>query len=451
MERPDLHLKLSELTKEIERAVVGSFANRTFWVIADVSNHVFKFSTSVHYFDLVEKDKNSSALSAKMACRAWGNASVKIANFEKVTGQRFENNINILVLVSVGFKAAYGLQLQLLDIDSTYTLGHFEKQRTATLERLVAANPESIRRVGTLYITRNKELKFRRVLQKIALITSNTSAGYQDFMHTLETNTLGYRYAVTTYFTLVQGEANAKSFVRKLIEIYKSGKEFDAVVIIRGGGAQSDFLLFDNYELSRAIAKFPIPVVTGIGHHKNETISDLMAHTSTNTPTKAAELLIAHNRAFEETVLNAQKQIIIRTQKTFLQHSNKLNALKSDLASDVFGVLQGHQRKLLSLSASISAFPRMTLMGKHRALTSIATGLAPNVQALIQVRRTTLDHYLSLINTMSPQNILNKGFAILKVKNKIINNADQLEIGTELSIQMSTEEITSIVTSKRTI
>jgi exodeoxyribonuclease VII large subunit len=451
MERADVHLKLSELTKEIQKAVEGSFARRTFWVIADVSNHVFKFGTSVHYFDLVEKDKNSSALSAKMACRAWGSASVKISNFEKSTGQKFENNINVLVLVSVGFKAAYGLQLQLLDIDSSYTLGHFEKQRTATLEKLLEANPESIRKVGTLYFTRNKGLKFRSVLQKIALITSSTSAGYQDFMHTLETNTLGYRYAVSNYFTMVQGESNAKTFVRKLIEIYESGIEYDAIVIIRGGGAQSDFLMFDNYELSRAIAKFPIPVITGIGHHKNETISDLMAHTSTNTPTKAAELLIAHNRAFEEMVINAQKGIIIKTQKTFLQHSNQLNALKSHLASDVFSVLQGHQRRLLSLSASISAFPRMTLKGKYKALASIAIGMAPNANALIEARRTTLAHYSSLINSMSPQNILNKGFAILKVNNKIINSADQLEIGTELSIQMATQEITSTVNSKRTI
>jgi exodeoxyribonuclease VII large subunit len=451
MEKVDVHLKLSQLTKQIQGTIEGAFADKTFWVIADVTSHVFKLSTSVHYFDLVEKEKNSSAISAKMPCRAWGNASVKISNFEKVTGQKFENNINVLVLVSVGFKAAYGLQLHLLDIDSTYTLGHFEKQKTATLERLLSQNPQSIRRVDNVYHTKNKSLKFNSVLQRIALITSSTSAGYQDFIHTLETNALGYRYTVSDYFTLVQGEANARSFVRKLIEIYESGVPYDAVVIIRGGGAQTDFLMFDNYELSRAIAKFPIPVITGIGHHKNETISDLMAHTSTNTPTKAAELLLAHNRLFEETIINAQRHIIIKTQKTFSLHSSKLNTLKSQLASDVFGVLQAHQRRLLSLSGSISAFPRMILTGNHRALASMASSIEPNINALIQAKRTTLSHYSSLINLMSPQTILNKGFAILKINDKILSSADQVEQGMELNIQMATQEIKSIVTSKRTI
>jgi exodeoxyribonuclease VII large subunit len=451
MEPEDAHLKLSDLTREIQAIVEGAFADRTFWVIADITNHTFKFSTSVHYFDLVEKDNNSSAISAKVACRAWGNASVKISNFEKITGQKFENNINVLVLVSVGFKSAYGLQLHLLDIDSTYTLGHFEKQRAATLERLVSANPDSIRKIGNVYYTKNKSLSFGSVLQRIALITSSTSAGYQDFMHILETNSPGYRYDVSPYFTLVQGEVNTKGFVRKLIEIFESGVPYDAVVIIRGGGAQTDFLLFDNYELSRAIAKFPIPIIIGIGHHKNESISDLMAHTSTNTPTKAAELLIAHNRMFEESVLNAQKEIIIRTQKIFSWHSNKLNSLKSHLASDVFGLLQGHQRSLINLSASITAFPRMILSGHLRVLTSMAISIEPNVSALIKAEQSNLVHYTSLVNSMSPQNILNKGFAILKVNGKIVNNADQVEPGTELRIQMAAQEITSVVTSKRTI
>ncbi|WP_431244478.1 exodeoxyribonuclease VII large subunit [Flavobacterium sp. P21] len=133
----------------------------------------------------------------------------------------------------------------------------------------------------------------------MAVISASNSAGNEDFRHTLRHNDFGYSFQADDYYTVVQGDNNAKLFLNKLIEVYSSGIPYDAIIIIRGGGAQSDFLIFDNYQIGRAVAKFPIPVITGIGHQKNVSIVDLMAHTSTKTPTKAAEFIIAHNRSFE--------------------------------------------------------------------------------------------------------------------------------------------------------
>ena len=442
-------IKLSELTQSIQRTLEHSFSDHLFWVIADVTNHTFKFSSTVHYFDLVEKDSRSSAILARMSARAWGTASAKLVNFEKETGQKFENNINVLVLVSVNFSGAFGLQLNLHDIDSTYTLGHFERQRKATLDKLVNENPDFISRIGDVYITKNKQLEFHPVIQKVAVITSATSAGYQDFVHTLETNAWGYKFEVHDYFTLVQGEANASVFISKLIEIYASGLQFDAVVIIRGGGAQTDFLIFDNYLLSRAIAKFPIPIITGIGHHKNQTITDLMAHSVTNTPTKAAEFILAHNRRFEDQLIAAHKRIVIKTQQVFSLHNNNLNQQKTKLLKDVFRVLHGHQRTLMNLSGSLSAMPQLILKNRSRDLENISRTLSLRTDELFTSHRNKLAHYSSLINMINPQNLLNKGFAIVMVDGRIINNAEEVQIGSELQIQMATEELTAKVTTKK--
>jgi exodeoxyribonuclease VII large subunit len=442
-------IKLSELTLSIQRTIDGSFAEQTFWVIADVTNHTFKFSSTVHYFDLVEKDTSSSAIVARMQVRAWGNASNKISSFERETGQKFENNINVLVLVSVNFSPSYGLQLSLHDIDPIYTLGHFERERKATLANLLSLNPDFIYKVGDKYRTRNSDLQLKAVIQRIAVITSNTSAGYEDFAHSLDTNAFGYKFLVDKYYTVVQGEANAKTFIGKLIEIYQSGIKYDAIAIVRGGGAQTDFLIFNNYQLARAIAKFPIPIITGIGHHKNLTLSDLMAHTVTNTPTKVAEFILAHNRVFEDKIIHAQKQILIKTQVIFSVCSKDLNGLRAALLKDVFKLLNGHARRLMSLSGVISSSPKLILNNKGKSLKLTKSFVLLSSQSLLRKHNEKLSHFSSLVRIMSPQNILNKGFAILRVGDHIINNTINIPIGSELTIQTATEELRAAVIDKK--
>jgi exodeoxyribonuclease VII large subunit len=442
-------LKLSELTRSIQRTIESSFADQTYWVIADVTNHTFKFSSTVHYFDLVEKDRNSSAILARVQVRAWGNASNKISKFEKESGQKFENNINVLVLVSVNFSPSYGLQLSLHDIDPVYTLGHFERERKITLANLLLLNPAFIYKIGDTYRTRNADLKLRIVIQRIAVITSDTSAGYEDFTHALETNAFGYNFSVDKYYTMVQGEANARTFIGKLVEIYESKIDYDVVAIVRGGGAQTDFLIFDNYQLARAIAKFPIPILTGIGHHKNLTLSDLMAHTVTNTPTKVAEFVLAHNRVFEDKLIHAQKQILIKTQQIFSLHNSELNGIRSGLLKNVFQLLNGHGRRLMNLYGVISSSPKLILNNKKKGLALTKASVLLSSKALLSKQNDRIHHFSSLVRIMSPQNILNKGFAILKVGDRIISNSEDIPVGSALNIQMAREELLAKVITKK--
>ena len=442
-------LKLSDLTRQIKLTIDGVFGSATFWIIADISNYTYKNETNHHYFDLIEKEKLSSRIVAKIAGRAWGTAAVHISNFEKTTGQKFKNDINVLVQVSVQYHPAFGIQLNLIDIDTNFTLGQFEQLRNATLAKLVAENPSFIRKSDGRYITRNSELSFKMAIQEIAVISSATSAGYQDFEHTLLNNSFKYSFKLDLYLAKVQGEENAKPFLEKLIEVFNAKKDYDAVVIIRGGGAQSDFLLFDNYELSRAIAKFPIPVITGIGHQKNETIVDLMAHTATKTPTKVAEFIIAHNRSFEDDLIRIQKTMIIKSQQLFAYYLRELNDLKTHFLKDVLRLLNDNHRNISILSGIIKNKPGMQLSNEHKNIDNLLGSLKAFNNIFIAHEKVNLQHYQSLVNLMSPQNILNKGFAILKLDGKIISNPESIMPGNELTIQLSTAEINTVVKSKK--
>ena len=441
-------LKLSQLTGQIQHALDLVFTEQTFWVIADVTNYTYKAHSNYHYFELVEKESGTSKIIAKIAGRAWGNASLNILNFENATGQKFKNDINVLIQVAVQYSSSFGLQLNLLDIDTNYTLGLFEQQRKHTLERLVKENPTFIRKTGDGYSTKNGAISFNTVIQKLAIVSSETSAGYLDFRHTLDTNPFGYRFDIDDYFTLVQGEINASQILAKMIEAFKSTRTYDALVIIRGGGAQMDFLIFDNYELSRAVAKFPIPIITGIGHQKNETIVDLMAHTATKTPTKAAEFIIAHNRTFEDSILSIQKMMLIKTLQVVTHQKEMLGYLNNITVNSTKDLLHKYHRSMVNLSVSVLTNPRISLANKNSDLENLARNLKSSSKAYISNQGGQIAHFLSVARMMSPQNILNKGFAIVKLDDQIISSSEHIQIGTELTVMLADAEIKSTVKSK---
>jgi exodeoxyribonuclease VII large subunit len=449
------HIKLSELNSKISDALTDRFKGQTFWVVADITNHSYKSDKKIHYFELVEKGTTSNSIVAKIVGKAWGTGSMHLSDFEKNTGQRFTNNINVLVLVSVDYHPLFGLSLNVLDIDTNFTLGILEQQRNATLKRLVEENT-FIAKEGEQYITKNNQIKLPAVIQKVAVISGRNSAGLEDFRHTLENNDFGYVFEIDDYPTIVQGDNNAKLFLDKLIEVYRSGKLYDAVVITRGGGAQSDFLIFDNYNIGRAVAKFPIAVITGIGHQKNVSIVDLMAHTQTKTPTKAAEFIIAHNRSFEQNILSLQKNIVIKSQQLFLLNYQSLSNLKSTISNSARELLSGHKdalmainqntinssksilyqehRLLVNMSHPISGKPRIILYNRINDIGNTINNLKTFTNQYLRNQKGYLAHYSSSIRMMSPENILKKGYAIVKVNDKITSNADTIAIGDTIDV-----------------
>ncbi|MBF4488049.1 exodeoxyribonuclease VII large subunit [Flavobacterium sp. CSZ] len=466
---PQKHIKLSELNSKISDALTDRFKGQTFWVVADITNHSYKAQKKIHYFELVEKGTTSNSIVAKIIGKAWGAGSMHLSDFEKNTGQRFTNNINVLVLVSVDYHPLFGLSLNVLDIDTNFTLGILEQQRNATLKRLVDEN-DFIEKKQEQYITTNNQLQLRPVIQRVAVLSGSNSAGHEDFKHTLEHNDFGYVFQIDDYPTIVQGDNNAKLFLGRLIEVYNSGIPYDAVVITRGGGAQSDFLIFDNYNIGRAVAKFPIPIITGIGHQKNVSITDLMAHTHTKTPTKAAEFIIAHNRSFEQSILLLQKNIVIKSQQLFLLNYQNLSRLKSTISNSAREMISVHKdalgainqntinssksilyqkhRHLVSLSHQIAGKPRIILYNRINDIENTISNLKTFTNQYLRNQSKYLGHYRASMQMISPENILKKGYAIVRVNEKIISNADTIEVGDTIDVVLSDTILKTTVREK---
>lgn len=466
---PHPYIRLSALNDMIHDTISARFAGQRFWVLADITNHSYKADKKIHYFELVEKAQNGNAITAKMMGKSWGGGAVRIEEFEKNTGQVFTNNLHVLVQVSVDYHPLYGLSVSVLDIDSNFMLGILEQQRNATLERLVKEN-DYIQKVGDGYSTFNSRLKLPAVIQRVAVISSSSSAGNEDFRHTMQHNDFGYVFQIDDYYTVVQGDNNAKLFLNKLIEIYNTRIPYDAVVINRGGGSQSDFLIFDNYNIGRAVAKFPIPVITGIGHQKNVSITDLMAHTHTKTPTKAAEFIIAHNRSFEQLILSLQQNILIKSQLLFHGHYKELNEIKNAVSRNVKelvqlhgeqltrtnqriigssrAVLYGHQKRLILTAYQVVQSPKMLFQQRKNDLVHIKNIIRNSASEYLRREKIILEHHHKSITMMSPQNILRKGYAIVKVNQKIISNAKNIEAGQEIEVILKDAKLKSTVKEK---
>jgi exodeoxyribonuclease VII large subunit len=466
------HIRLSELTAIIKRSIEEAFHYRSFWVVADVSNHTYKETSNYHYFELVEKAGERGDILAKMSASAWGAGSGKISRFEKITGQRFGSNIRVLVQVQVTYHPRFGLQLSLQDIDPSFTLGAMEAQRQETLRRLVTENPGIVQLIDGNYITQNQQLQIPRVIQRIALVSAAQSAGAEDFRHSLQHNEYGYLFFVDEFHAPVQGEHHAEALLECIVKVFTTGKPYDVVVLTRGGGAQTDFLIFDDYKIGQAIAKFPIPVITGIGHQKNETIADLMAHTALKTPTKAAEYIIAHNKAFEDRILALQKAVVIKSQQLFSKHQQSLSTVKSIVVNQSRNILSehkdlmassrqlvlqhtrkilyGHKSDLLELSSVISSKPRVILANRVNDLRNNIDNLRTFQAQFLKNQRGYLNHLQTVIRLMHPANILKKGFALVKVDGRVTSNPDDLQRGKDMDIILSGMQITATVTSKKT-
>ena len=465
------HIRLSQLSHDIHAALKDAFAFRLYWVIAEISDHRYREDSAIHFFDLVEKDESSGNMLARMSCIAWRTAAPRIRNFEEVTGQRFKTGLSVLIQLKVSYNHVYGLRLNLCDIDPAFTIGMMEQQKQETLKRLLTYCSGFISKVDGRFVTRNNLLRLNTVIQKIAVISSSSSAGLQDFVHTLETNQFGYRFSIDYYYTVVQGEANAELVQERFKDIFYTKIPYDAVVLIRGGGAQTDFLLFDHFLLGRVVAKFPIPVITGIGHHKDETIVDLMANSCTKTPTKAAELIVAHNRSFEEKVLEKQNAIIIRAQQCISESGRELSSLNLRFISrirqttvtysDHLSCLQqglGHAAKvrflqeknrLANVSCQITSQPDAAL-NRHRFELSAASGnLFLYTRRFLQKFGSRLEHFRAVTRLMDPANLMKKGLALIYYNGQITSVGKEVPVGAEVTIRLPDANLTATITAKQ--
>ena len=276
-------LSLYDLNALVRRSLEQCLPDE-YWVQAELSEVRTHPATGHCYVEFVQKDPRGNNLVAKARGVIWSNVFRLLRPyFEESTGQAFEAGIKVLVQVSVSFHELYGFNLTVHDIDPTYTLGDMARRRREILKQL---EDEGV-------LTLNKELFMPVLPRRVAVISSPTAAGYGDFRHQLEHNPRGYAFQVTLFAAAMQGDRVEASILEALDAINSRAEQFDVVVIIRGGGATSDLSCFDTYLLAAACAQFPLPIITGIGHERDDTVLDSVAHVRVKTPTAAAEYLIA--------------------------------------------------------------------------------------------------------------------------------------------------------------
>ena len=404
-------LSLYQLNRQVVQAISQNF-RAPIWVTAEIAQ--LSVASNGHcYMDLIEQDPRTHATLAKARATVWANrwALVRMT-FEEGTGQLLTAGIKVLIEVQVTMHEAFGYSLNVLNIDPSYTLGEMQRKRQEIIRRLTE---EGI-------IDANRTLSLPRLTQRLAIISANTAAGYGDFCHQLEHNEWGLRFYTRLFPAAMQGDQTAPSVIRALDQIYRHNELFDAVVIIRGGGAVADLNSFDDYDLACNVANFPLPVIVGIGHERDKTVLDEVAHTSVKTPTAAAALLIERLADELGQVMNLQEAVL-----TLLPQRME------------------HERAQLDRYTA-------TVRGSHLRLNQELNTLAllrQHLSALLTMRvdreKQQIDFMQRTVQMAQPDNLLKRGFSITRVNGRAVKDASALRPGDVLETQTAKGSVTSVV------
>ncbi|RDC63115.1 exodeoxyribonuclease VII large subunit [Adhaeribacter pallidiroseus] len=442
-------LKLSQLNQLIQYAIDGVFREQTYAVIAETSGIKNYLDKRQCYLTLVEKSEHSNEVLASIQAKIWGKCYHTIRNFEETTGQVFKDNIEVLFKVRIQYHIYYGLTVLIEEIDCNYTIGKLALTRQAVLQKLIDQNPDAVQLINGEFLTRNRQLTFRPVIQRLALISSAQADGYNDFVHELYLNKYQYTFQVDEYFAQVQGNEAANQICQQLIQIFQSNIAYDAVVIVRGGGSQLDFSAFDTYTVARAVARFPIPIITGIGHERNESICDLMARLPTKTPTKAAATIVAHNRTFEENLLHLQKRVLSKTNEILGAQKLILQTLHAQVIRYAHQCLHQQQQRLRPLSGIVIQLINRLVYNQRFKLEKVHYRLSCSIESFVKTEQHKLASLRNTIKLLSPENVLKRGYAIIFRGDTIIKNATEVRPGDEITTIFQDSEIISTIKETR--
>ena len=448
---------LSHLMDELNLVIRSTF-DSSYWVVAEVAN----VSTSPRghmYMELVEK--SGPQIIAKARANLWSSKRGQIVSaFEDVTKQTLKNGMKIMLQVTIDFHSVYGISFQIHDIDPAYSLGELERQRQETIKQLESE--------GLLDF--NRQYVLAPVIQNIAIISSETAAGYQDFMNQLENNKLAYGFKSRLFPAIMQGEQAVASIIKAADLIEETNENYDALVIIRGGGSNLDLACFDDYELNARLAQSYFPVLSGIGHERDQSVTDMIANTRLKTPTAVAEFIIQHNMEFEQNIESLFAELIdfakntIDEQKFIMERSSRLIAEKSrtmihenhiilreqkaDLAY-TFRSLKDrntfHLQEILSqVKSSLNNYNR----NKTIQISNINEQLL-STPIIINKQKDKLHFLQNTIKLSSPDLILKRGFSITRKNGKAISNVSKLKEGEIIETELFNGKVKSEIINKK--
>lgn len=411
--------------------------DEAYWVQAEVS----ELRVNRHcYMELVQKEARGNGIMAKARAQVWANRWAFLKPmFENTTGQRLAAGMQVMVQVEVTFHELYGYSLNIIDIDPTYTLGDIARRRQEILRQL---EEEGI-------LTLNKELPLPRLMQRIAVISSASAAGYGDFCNQLIHNKKGLAFKTELFPAIMQGNEVERSVIAALNRIAAHEQEWDAVVIIRGGGATSDLQGFDSLELAENVAQFPLPIITGIGHERDDTVIDLIAHTRVKTPTAAAEFLIHH----QEEELNLLEDLAARlnqhTSQLLLEESTRLKLLTGKLPMLFSGVKAREEIRLHDLTTTLARGSLLRLERAKGNVEMLHQQLGLHAPILLERERKRIELIDSKLNSTDPVRILRLGFSITRIGGKAVRDTRDLHQGDEIETTLASGTLKSTITWKK--
>ncbi|MCF8381684.1 MAG: exodeoxyribonuclease VII large subunit [Bacteroidales bacterium] len=452
-------ISLSELSRKIKSSLNDSFPEK-FWLIGEISE-IRQHSNGHVYIELTEKAKNADKIAARIKATIWSYTYRMLRPyFEGSTGYELSPGIKIMVLASLEYHPQYSISLNITDIDPSYTLGELAQKKEEVIQRLIHEGVMNM----------NKELDLPMVIQNIAVISSESAAGYEDFLNSLENNIYNFHFNINLFPALMQGDKAEESIIAMLEKIYDSGGNFDLVVVIRGGGAKIDLECFNSYDLAYYITQFPIPILTGIGHERDETIADLVAHTKLKTPTAVAEFLIDRMVGFSALLNELQESINFVAKAGIVQSEKNMNRFSIALYNSIKSKLSDHQNKLNSLAIQTENKSRRLVFSKTTDLNRnsqqlrswLKSGLRiamdkqdansrilrMTIPRFISKENHKLENRLNALKILDPVNILKRGYSISYLNGILVKDSGDLNMGDEVKTRLYKGEFISKVTKK---
>ena len=427
-------LTLYELNCLVREVIECEMPNE-YWVEAELSE--CRESRGHCYMELIQKDEQNATPVAKASAKCWASKWMIVRPyFERTTGQQLHAGMKVLLKVYPQFHEAYGFSWIVTDIDPTYTLGDMARKRQEIIRQLKDQGIFDLQ----------KELQLPLFCQRIAVISSETAAGYGDFCNQLSDNPYGFQFRTQLFPAIMQGEGVEQSIIAALERIFDYTRgTFDCVVIIRGGGATSDMSGFDTLALAENVANFPLPIITGIGHDRDESILDMVSHTRVKTPTAAAAFLIDHLKNVMDILNDSQEQIVRLAQQKLTYYKSQFASIAELLPRLFSNVKIRQEARLDSLNKSITHLAQLKLSTFSSQLSTIESKLP----ILLDRRLMTEKHRMQLIEekakSLDPTLLLKRGYSITLKDGKAVRDVQQLQTGDEIEPRLANGTVHSTV------
>lgn len=446
---------LAELQQEIKESLSESFPFAV-WIVAEI-NTLTRHRSGHCYMELVQKSKTSNSIIAQARATIWANKfSFISAYFESETDRELAVGMNVMLQVAITYHEVYGMSLNVLGINPTYTIGDVERAKKEIIDRLINEGVFDMNKTQTLPL----------VIQNIAVISSSTAAGYGDFVNHLETNMYGYHINVTLYEAAMQGEQTETSVLDALNRIGEEYENYDAVAIIRGGGSKNDLSWFDNYNIAYMVTQFPLPVISGIGHERDESIVDMVAHTRMKTPTAVANFIIDYNSKFEEQIdstsseifgiakdflmssemyLNNMTMSIMKIRTLLSKHTERCDRIMSEIRTGLNVRMKEEEIKLNMIGNKLETSPQRLISDQESHLNGIKDLISRTTKHRIEKANEKLSFLEHRLTLNDPRTILKRGYSITRINGKVVTNDLETTAGDIMETILYDGKITSVV------